>query len=119
MAKPNKKGESFNLALIVIFLSIAVSAIAFMSESNKVTGFVTSGSGLDYSVHNSNIREFRDVASLNTLAPGNYFIGGNGIVYWADDNSRPAVARVTSLYEVQKNKYIYIDDDGNIGYTIS
>ena len=53
------------------------------------------------------------------LAAGNYYIDENGIVYWTDDSSSPAIAKVNSIDESQKNRPIYIDNNGNVGYSIS
>jgi len=117
MTAKNKRGESFDTALIIISLSIAISLIAFISEGNKITGFVTSDSS--YFVINPSLIEFNDVDSLGTLAAGNYYIDDNGIVYWMDDDYRPAIAKVNYIDESQKNRRIYIDKDGNVGYLIS
>ena len=55
---------------------------------------------------------------MSTLAPGNYFIDDDGIVYWIDDESRPAIAIVKYHDEIQENRHIYIDDEGRIGYVL-
>lgn len=113
----NKKGEHFNSALIVILLSIAVSLLAFMGEnkSNKVTGYAISDS---YTQDQSDLLQFKSVSSLGTLTSGRYYIDGESIVYWMDDNSRPAIGKITYLSDSQRNREVYVDKDGNVGYII-
>ena len=116
----NKHGGHFNIALLVIFLSIAVSLLAFLGEDSKLTGFATGiNSESNKITVQSNLPEFNDVKSLSSMAAGNYYIDGSGIVYWTDDDSRPAVAKVKFIDESQKNRAIYIDKDGNLGYIIA
>ena len=112
----NKRGEHFKFALIAIFLSIFISLIAFNSEGNKITGYVTSTA--DEVVVQQSLLEFEDVSSLNSLASGNYYLDDYGVVYWLDDTSRPAIARLNFVSDSQKNRAIYIDNNGNIGYLI-
>lgn len=118
----NKRGGHFNIALIIVFLSIAVSLIAFMSEdTNNVTGFVTSATNEEssYSADAEPVlREFNNLDDLRSLAKGNYYIDDEGVVYWLDDDSRPAVAKVIYIRDIQKNRKIYIDNSGNIGYAL-
>ncbi|MBI2647504.1 hypothetical protein HYW99_03435 [Candidatus Woesearchaeota archaeon] len=110
----NKRGENFRLGLFVIAISIVISALAFLTSSN-ITSFVTSDT--DTSTYTTNyLKEFTYVDSLSTLAPGNYYIDGDGIVYWLDDDSAPAIAKVTVVYESQKNRQIYVDKEGDISY---
>ena len=117
-SKHHKHKDHFNAALVVIFLAIFVSLIGFISEDNKITGFAASTSYNKDAAAQANLKEFNDVKSLETLAPGNYFIDGNGIVYWTDDSSRPSIAKVKFADENQKNRQIYIDDEGKVGYSI-
>ena len=112
----NKKAEHFQAALIVILLSVAVSLVAFLSAENKVTGFATANS---YDVVVSDLREFNNVNELSSLSKGTYYIDANGIVYWLDDESRPAIAKIKFVRDESKNRQIYIDNDGNIGYILS
>ena len=118
--KINKRGEHFNIALAVIFLSVAVSLFAFMSEEkNNVTGFVAQEPASDYSYADSPVlREFNNFSELGSLAKGNYYIDNGGIVYWIDDESKPAVAKVNNIQDVQKSRIIYIDENGSIGYLL-
>ena len=112
----NKHGEHFNIALLVIFLSIAVSVLAFLGEDNKLTGFAAASP--PYIITDYELREFNNINDLSSLSKGNYYIDGSGIVYWTNDESKPAVAKVKFIGESQKNRAIYIDKDGNIGYII-
>ena len=119
--KKNKRGEHFNIALIVIFISIVVSLFAFMGagNSNQITGFAVSDSGNSPThTQQPELLQFSSVTSLGSLSSGAYFIDAGGVVYWLDDSSRPAVAKVIHLSDSQKNREIYIDNDGNIGYLI-
>ena len=114
----NKKGEHFNIALAVIFVSIAVSLFAFMTGNNNITGYAVSNPE-NTVAQASSLQEFKDMNSLRSLAVGKYFIDEDGIVYWLGDDSRPAIGKVNSIQESQKNREIYIDNDGNLGYIIS
>lgn len=120
----NKSGEKFGFGLFVVVISILVSLFAFVSENSKTTGFaVLEGNENDAAQYSmeimSNLIEFDEIKSLSTLAPGNYFIDDDGIVYWTDDESRPAIAIVKIHDEIQENRNIYIDDEGRIGYLLS
>lgn len=100
----------FKYALIVVFLSIAVSLLAFITSDNNITGFVVSNP--------QDLREYENIDSLQSLGSGTYYIDGFGTVYWIDDKSMPAVAKVKFIDETQKNRKIYIDNDGDIGYLL-
>lgn len=113
----NKKGEKFEIGLFIVVAAISLSLFSFMTEENAITGFVTNS--LDNSnTEFANLIEFDDVNSLSTLSAGNYYIDENGIVYWVDDELSPAVAKVGYFDENQKNRYIYIDSEGRIGYIL-
>ena len=120
----NKKGEKFGFGLLVVVISIIISLFAFVSENNKTTGFAVLEGNENIAVQENmqiipaNLIEFNSVNSLSTLAPGNYFIDDDGIVYWIDDDSRPAIAIVKSHDEIHENRNIYIDDEGRIGYVL-
>ena len=113
----NKRGESFKAALVVILLSIAIFSIAFMWGENDITGLVIDAEP-NYIPTQYSLAAYEDVNSLGTLSEGNYYIDGEGIVYWIDDGSKPAIAKVNFIYEEQKNRLIYIDDEGNVGYVL-
>ena len=110
----NKRAEHFNSALIVIIISIAVVSTAFLSENRNLTGLVVYNEQLV--IEKPNLIVFDNVNSLRTLAPGDYYIDGDGIVYWVEDDSKPAIAKVSSLAKSQKNRKVHIDNEGNIGY---
>ncbi|MBI2659036.1 hypothetical protein HYX05_02975 [Candidatus Woesearchaeota archaeon] len=120
----NKKGEKFGFGLFVVVFSIVISLFAFVSENSRTAGFAVleanENGGVQYNIDAalSNLIEFDKINSLSTLAPGNYFIDDDGIVYWIDDDSRPAIAIVKSHDEIYENKLIYIDDEGRIGYVL-
>lgn len=114
----NKKGERFEFGLLIVILSISISLLSFVTEGDNITGFVASEENQEIQVFQPVLLEFKNVDSLSTLSKGNYFIDGNGIVYWIDDDSMPAIARVNFLEESQKNRRIYIDAEGNIGYIL-
>ncbi len=114
MEKTHKQKDHFNSALIVILLAIAVPLFAFMNEGRDYAGLATSPVTVEFQA----FQEYNDVNSLRTLAPGTYYIDNDGTVFWLDDESRPAVAKVNYADESQKNRAIYIDNEGNIGYLI-
>ena len=113
----NKRAEHFNSALLAIVLSIFVSSLAFLSEERSLTGFVAYEEQ-EFAQAGQNLLVFDNVNSLRTLSAGNYYVDGNGIVYWADDESMPAIARVSTLSESQENRRIHIDNQGNVGYLL-
>lgn len=113
----DKRAEHFNSALLVIVVSIVVASLAFLTEERSPTGFVAYEEQ-NLVIEKPNFIVFDNVNSLRTLGPGNYYIDGDGIVYWADDESMPAVARVSSISESQKNRKIHIDNEGNVGYLL-
>lgn len=114
----HKDKDHFKSALVAVALVIFISLIGLMSGQNNLTGFATSTSYNAGAATQTNVREYNDVKSLEVLAPGNYYIDANGFVYWMDDEVTPAVAKVRSLTDDQKNRKIYIDDRGNVGYLI-
>ena len=119
----NKKGK-FGFGIFIVFLAVAISLLSFISESSKTTGFAVLEGNENNAVQENtqiipdNLMEFNEIKSLSTLAPGNYFVDDDGIVYWNDDESRPAIAIVKSHDETYENKLIYIDDEGRIGYVL-
>ena len=113
----NKKSENFGIGLIMTVAAISISLFSFMTEEKSITGFAAAS--VDYpNIETSNLIIFNDVHSLSVLSAGNYYIDGNGIVYWTDDEITPPVASIKNVDELQKNKYIYIDAEGNIGYIL-
>ena len=94
--KLNKFG--FGFGVIVVVLLVMVSA--FLLVGNKITGFVTGN-------------QIKNIDSLSSLSPGNYFLDSKGIVY-SIDNSNIAVAKVSSFDKNQIDKAFYVDNKGNI-----
>ena len=114
----HKDKDHFKSALVAVALVIFISLIGLMSGQNNITGFATSTSYNADAATQTNVKEYTDVKSLEVLAPGNYYIDAKGFVYWMDDEVTPAVAKVKSLTDDQKNRKIYIDDQGHVGYLI-
>ena len=114
----NEKKDHFSYALTVIALVISISIVSFMSEEIKITGFAVSSSDNSASQPDSNLKEYKNFNDLSSLAAGNYFIDHDGVVYWMDDESRPAIGKIDFIRDIQKNRQVYIDANGNIGYTI-
>jgi hypothetical protein len=112
-----KEKDHFKIALLLIYLTIVISLVAFKSADNSITGHIVNQNDLQYI--EENLPEYGYIGELETLSPGNYFVDEKGIIYWIDDESRPAVGKVNFLYDVQKNRQLYIDNDGNIGYIVS
>jgi len=111
----NKRGKHFSYALVLILLSIYFVMLGFLSENNTITGYVTSS---DSETNQQTLPVFEDISSLSALAQGNYYIDTEGTVFWLDDESKPAIARVNFVDDSEKNRKIYIDRDGNIGYLL-
>ena len=120
----NKSGQEFSSGVFIVILTISISLFAFISEGNNITGFATldnkeaGNTKEEISIIPNNLMEFNDIKSI-TLAAGNYYVDDEGIIYWIDDESRPPVARLKNIDEIQKNKNIYIDDEGRVGYVLS
>ena len=120
----NKSGQEFSSGVFIVILAISISLFAFISEGNNVTGFAAldnkemNNVQKETSIIPPNLMEFNDIKSI-TLAAGNYYVDNEGIIYWLDDESRPPVAKLKNVDEVQKNKNIYIDDEGRVGYILS
>ena len=107
--------DHFQYALAAIIMAIAISMIAFKTADNNITAFAVSN--VDTVTH-QNLMAFNDVNSMQSLAVGNYYVDADGVVYWIDDESRPAIARIANLEDSQKNRQIYIDGNGNVGYVL-
>ena len=101
-----------------MILSISISLFAFITEENKITGLVVAEDSKEIQISQPILIEFNDVNSLSTLSAGNYYIDENGIVYWIDDETKPAIAKVSYVNESQKNRHIYIDNEGRVGYVL-
>ena len=114
----SKKGERFEIGLLLVAASISISLFSFFTEDSNITGFAVAEQNQEIQASQPYLLEFNDVSSLSTLSAGNYYIDGDGIVYWVDDESSPAIAKVNYLDESQKNRYIYIDREGRIGYIL-
>ena len=115
----NKSGEKFSNGVLFIILSITISVLAFISETNKITGYVTLNKDLGNTAIKNNLIELKNIDSLKTFAIGNYYIDNDGIVYWLDDKSKPAIAKVNSIDEIHRNRHIYVDEEGRIGYVLN
>lgn len=114
----NKSGEKFRDGMLIVALAIAVSLFSFITEESDITGFAVAQDNEEIQIFQHDLLEFKDVGSLSTLAAGNYFVDSNGIVYWTDDESNPPIARVDFIEEASKNRFVYIDAEGRIGYVL-
>ena len=115
----NKSGN-FGFGIFIIFLAIVVSLVSFVTEENKITGFAAMDTEpVIIVISNYNLVELNDFKSLQTLSAGDYYVDNEGIVYWVGDESMPAIAKVSLIDESQKNRRIYVDDEGNIGYVLN
>ena len=103
--------------MFLALVSMAIFSIALLSEQSGTTGFVTANDNSN-TVHVLDLKDFRDINSLGELGAGKYYISGDGIVYYIDASSRFPVAKIDYVNELQKNRFIYIDSNGNIGYLI-
>ena len=112
--KPKHKNH-FNSALIAVVVLMAIVSIAFMSE-NSFTGYVVSEEQVQIV---QQVPELENFKSLETLSPGNYYVDNEGVVYWLDDESLPAVAKVRNINDDQRSRKIYIDNEGNVGYLLN
>ena len=115
----NKIGENFGFGIFIVVFAIIISLFAFLSEENKITGLVIFEDVAQNIVKASDLMDIKDINLLGSLAAGNYYINENGIVYWVDDESRSAVGQLNNFDENIKNRNIYIDNYGRIGYVLN
>ncbi|MBI3035493.1 hypothetical protein HYY71_04160 [Candidatus Woesearchaeota archaeon] len=108
----------FILGIVLIASLVLIFLLAFKSEQDSISGFAALSPAAYSSVTTLDLRELKDFDMLRSLAPGSYYIDNNGIVYWTDDDSKPAVAKVNFADEAQKERRIYIDAEGRIGYVL-
>lgn len=108
----SKIGTNFGSGIALILVSVAIFMFAFISE-DSITGLVVTEPKAEQS-----LIEFANFDELSTLAAGNYYVDSDGIVYWLDDESKPAIAKASYVDESQKNRHIYIDNQGRIGYVL-
>src|SRR3989338_4007313 len=112
----SRRGEHFKIALGAVVGVILLSVLAFMSGHKGVTGYVVDSDSVAESGSPETVAEFEDLSSLSSLSPGTYYIDSYGTVYWLGDSSRVAVGGLNYFTESQKNRMIYIDNEGNLGY---
>ena len=110
-----KKGETFRSALLLVFFFISVSILAFISENRDITGQVTATQN---EISQPELTQFNDISGMETLAPGRYYIDGNGFVYLIDGQDIAKIAKIKFFDDSQKGKYIYVDFSGNVGYLV-
>ena len=113
--KHHRQKDHFKAAVLLIVFSMAVVSVAFLGENNNTTGYAID---TNYQVMPSGLIDFNSLNDLGTLNKGTYYIDSDGIVYWTDANSMPAIAKIKFVDNIQKNKRIYIDENGNIGYLL-
>lgn len=110
-----KDGEHFGFALFIVFALIAAISLAFVTENGAITGRATADLGqVSYG-----LMEFDNMNALEILAPGIYYVDGNGVVYLVEEHGSQPIAKVKYFEEIQKGKRIYVDNEGNVGYLIS
>ena len=122
-----KHPDHFQIALVVVFLSILLPSIAFISENKNSVGLAADSLGVYISPYSDEqqamsvfgLKEFDDFNELSSLAQGYYYIDSNAFVYWISDGSQILVAHVKNTGYSQTSKKLYIDDDGNIRYVVS
>ncbi|MBI2542348.1 hypothetical protein HYV80_06580 [Candidatus Woesearchaeota archaeon] len=110
----NKKAERFEFGLAIVLLAMSLSLLSFLTEESSITGFAA------YETENTDeasLAEFQNANSLSILSAGNYYIDEKGIVYWIDEG-RIAMAKISNVGEIEKNRHIYIDKEGKIGYVL-
>ena len=108
------KKAKFGFGLFVILLSIAISLFAFVTKDKNLVGLAShifSSKEDDL----TGLIEFESIKALN-LEQGNYYINAEGIVY-SLDKQKP-VAKINFIEESQKNRLIYIDNQGRVGYLL-
>ena len=111
----SKSGAKFGSGILIVLITMSISIFSFVTEENKITGLAVS----NVEINNNDLLEFDNIKLLGYMSKGNYYIDSEGIVYWADDSSKPAVARIKSIDDSSKGRRIYIDEKGRIGYVLN
>ena len=110
----NKSAEKFGSGILIVLITMSLSLFSFVTEENKITGLAVS----NVEINNNDLLEFDNIKLLGYMSKGNYYIDNEGIVYWADDSSKPAVAMIKNIDESQKSRNIYIDESGRVGFVL-
>ena len=111
MRKQKTVDEKFSEALLLTSLVIAITLFAFVGEESRITGFAAA-ENID------NLFEFDDVSYLGYLPVGYYYIDNDGVVYQTSEDSKNPIAKIKFIEEIQKDRYVYVDDYGRIGYVL-
>jgi len=109
--------DKFSYGIFLIVSIISISMLAFLNEDKNITGYVIAGESANYESASA-LAEFNSLNSLAQLSPGLYYVYADGYVYSVDDYSRLLVGKVSHLEDSQKDKLVYIDRNGNIGYVL-
>lgn len=112
MSQNKSPDEIFSEALLITFLAITITLFAFVGEENKITGFAAA-ENID-----NNLFEFDDMSYLGYLPVGYYYIDNGGIVYQVNDVFKTPIAKIKFIEEIQKDRYVYVDDYGRVGYVL-
>lgn len=114
MKKMTRNEDKFGIGILLIFLSISVTMLGFLSEEKNIVGYAAAKEPAiitDNSV-------FENIDTLSELSPGKYFVYDDGSVYSIEDDARLLVGKVKHIQDVQKNTYLYVDRNGDIGYVL-
>ena len=112
-----KRNNSFEIGILFIVSAISITMLGFLSEEKNLAGHAAANENTGYAVFNDNPL-FHNLDSLSELSPGNYIVYDNNLVYSVEDDARLLVGKISHIQDFQKNKYIYVDRDGNVGYVL-
>jgi hypothetical protein len=110
------KNPSVANGMFLAIISMAIFSVALMSEQPGITGQVVAIDSAQIDIFS--LREFKDVNSVGELSAGKYYLSREHIIYYIDDTSRFPVAKIVHLDDAQKDRFVYIDASGNLGYLI-
>lgn len=109
--------DKFTYGIFLIVSFILLSTLAFLNEDKNITGYVIAGESANHESASA-LSEFNSLNSLAQLSPGLYYVYADGYVYSVDDYARLLVGKINRLDDPQKDKLVYIDRNGNIGYVL-
>lgn len=109
--------EIFSEALLVTSLVITITLFAFIGEDSKITGFAAAENKGGTTIEHY-LFEFDDMKYLGYLPTGHYYIDNDGIVYHINENLRNPIAKIKFIDEIHKDRHVYVDDYGRVGYVL-
>lgn len=114
MKKRTRNEDKFGVGILLIILSISVTMFGFLSEERNIVGYAA---GENRAINEGNAILYA-YNSLSELSPGKYFVYDDGSVYSIEEYAKLFVGKVKHVQEIHKNRNLYVDRNGNVGYVL-